>query len=77
MKAKLKSIPMAALCAVGLAAFAETSGTGVKDGPWPVGKKADGTVAAYVENGKLVVEGAGAMKDFDPAARVPREGSVY
>ena len=57
-----------ALCAVGLAAFAEPLGTGTEDNPWEIGATDADTVVAWT-NGtdKLVIEGAGEMKAFNGA----------
>lgn len=65
MKTKLKSILAVALCAAGLAAFAEGSGT--LDNPWKVGGT-DGTgdlVEAWTNGtGVLTVQGAGSVTNL-------------
>ena len=49
-------------------AFIKAPLPGTKDNPWKIGATADDTVDAYIdENGKLVIEGNGAMKAFNAA----------
>lgn len=67
----LKSIIVAALCAVGFVAFADGSGT--PDDPWLIGSPNAADVIAYTSQTfsariKLNVRGIGAMKDFPEGA---------
>ena len=70
MKTTIKSIVAAALCAVGLSAFAEEP-AGSEGNPWLVGTPTAADVKAWTNGtGKLTIEGAGAMMDYttgDPA----------
>ena len=72
MKAKLKSIIAAALCAVGLTAFAEEP-AGSEANPWQVGSPNAADVKAWTNGtGKLVIEGTGAMMDFKSSSSTDR-----
>ena len=55
----------AALCAVGLAAFA--AGTGTQGDPWLIGSPNAADVTAYIDSDKLTIKGTGKMMDWaDP-----------
>ena len=65
----INSIVAAALCAVGFSAWAEDP-AGSEGNPWQIGAtKADNVVAWTNGTGKLVIEGAGAIKDFTNTGR--------
>ena len=68
MKTKLKSILAVALCAVGLAAFAEDP-LGSKENPWLVGSPNEAGVEAWTNGmGRLDIDGTGAMMDFSASS---------
>lgn len=77
MKTKLKSILAIALCAVGLAAFAEDP-LGSQENPWLVGSPNEADVEAWTNGmGRLDIDGTGAMMDFSALSPAPWEfGSV-
>ena len=77
MKTKLKSILAIALCAVGLAAFADDP-LGSKDNPWDIGTPTPGDVEAWTNGmGRLDIDGTGAMTDFSASSPAPwADGSV-
>ena len=75
MKTKLKSMFAIALCAVGLAAFADDplgSKDGSKDNPWDIGTPTASDVEAWTNGmGRLDIDGTGAMMDFSAPSPAP------
>ena len=71
---KLKSILAVALCAVGLAAFADDP-LGSKDNPWDIGTPTASDVEAWTNGmGRLDIDGTGAMTDFSAPSPAPWAG---
>ena len=80
MKKRVLSLILTALmviCLLPQQAKAAT-GNGTESKPWLIGATNESDVSAYIKNGKLYINGSGAMKDFDntDGKRAPWNDSV-